>query len=950
MPISLLNVRQFTPNVRSAWTHVGNIAAVHQEDNGFFLQPAADALAHCPLHVSFLSPTCLRVRFAPPAVTGHNSPSAAVIAANLAPVQPRLVEDSKLALVIDTGVLRIVIDRQPYRLSIFRDGQRIHADEEGFNVVYAPGSRHVANLKQAPTNARYCGFGETAGATLLKNFCTMTQFNFDNFACQRAPLPADNEAGPLNPSGALYASIPLLIEVNPRPVGEYAGPNYAYGVFLDNPSQSFFNICANDYSDMSGRYYFGAVAGVLDYYIFVGDGAGEVLAQYTALTGRGAMPPRYVFGLHQGCYGYYDRGRLEAAAAGYRQAHIPCDGLHIDVDFQDNYRTFTHSERKFPHAREMLDALRADGFKCATNVSPLLSDNPLDETGHFAPYPQRAALLAIAGLLYDVRAGQQPAGDTANGVRLFDGRLNYGTNNRVNPYHYPPLSAYPPLAPNRNDAAPLGASGNYADLGRTDVRHAWGEQYAHLIDELGMDMIWQDMTCPAQDATAAGPILTLPLDLMLHDGEGYLPHGLMHNAYAQWLLRATWEGLTRLRADQRPFILARGGYAGMQRYAALWTGDNASSWDFLRINIPQVLNIGLSGVPISGADIGGFARGSGSSSEPIYPVEPGGRIEGGVTEPELFVRWMQLGAFLPWFRNHYNGYDKAFQEPWAYDATIADHCRRIVHLRYRLLQVIYDAMYHWTQTGMPIARALFLNDADDREVYDHLDDQFFLGRDLMIAPIVHPAAAGELARRQVYLPAGVDWYPFSIEDAALPPPLAGGRLLDVHADLGMLPLYVRAGAILPLRTLAEDWVDQRPNNPLRITCYPGADRDYLLYQDDGITTAAATAAAYRTTRISQSTLGATRCVRLERLHDGYTPPETCCFVALRGCPLPVMVSIDGETLPGEMLSEETRPDASESAAFSRSAAEAYVWNAATASVVVRIAACRARADIRVSAA
>lgn len=928
MTLSLLTVRQFTPNDSRGWATVGDIAAVNREGATFTLLPASAALQDCPIRLSLLSPTCLRLRFAPrpDAATDHRV-SPAVITDSLAPVNPTVIEDSDLALVIETGSLRVAIDRRPYRLRIYRDGQLIHADVEGHNLVFAPGGRSVANLKRAPVNARYCGLAETPGATVLKNFCTMTQFNFDNFACQRGLLPPDNEAGPLNPSEALYASIPFLIEVNPRPVGDQIGDAYCVGIFLDNPAQSFFNVGASDYSDMSDRYYFGAVAGELDYYIIVANRPDHLLEQYTALTGRGPMPPKYVFGFHQGCYGYYDRARLEATAAAYRAARIPCDGLHIDVDFQDNYRAFTHSELKFPNARHMLDTLRQLGFKCSTNVTPLLSDNPVDETGRFAGYPQRAALLAIGGLVYDVRAGLPPPAEAADDVRLFTGRLNYGTNNRVNPYHYPPFGAYPPLAPNRDDATPLGASGNYPDFGRDDVRRVWGEQYAHLVNELGMDMIWQDMTCPAQDATVAGPILTLPLDLMLHDGNGYVPHGLMHNAYALWLLRATWEGLARLRPERRAFILARGGYAGMQRYAALWTGDNASSWDFLRINIPQVLNIGLSGVPISGADIGGFARGDGSTTEPRYPDDPGGQITGGVTDPELLVRWMQVGAFLPWYRNHFNGYDKAFQEPWAYDETVAECCRRIVRLRYRLLQLFYDAMYQWTQTGIPIARALFLTDPDDRQVYDHLDDQFCLGRDVMVAPIVHPAATGQPARRPVYLPAGQAWYPFTVDDAPLPPPVAGGTLLpDVVADLDRVPMYVRAGAILPLRSLDEDWIGQRPDNPLVITCYPGPDRDYLLYQDDGETTAAESAAAFRLTRIRQSSAASARTVAFDRLHDGFTPAEAYVLFALRGSDRPRSVRIGGRLLD----------DTASRSALEAAGGDAYLWDATAQTTIVKV--------------
>lgn len=892
MDIPFVTVRDFTPNSGVAWTSIGDIAAVSGTGTVFTLH-----LEHSPLtvQISVLSPTCCRVRFNPttPVETLPDS-SVAVVQRQLAAVTVRVVENSPQALVLDTGEMRLQIDLHPYRLRIYRDGQLVSADMAGNNLVYIPGQQVIANFKAMPPGAMYCGFGEKAGSQVLKTYFTMTQFNFDNFTYQQAPLPPDNQGGPLNPSEALYASIPLLIELNPQPSGDYAGPAFATGIFFDNVSQSYFNIGANDYSDMGGKYYFGALFGDLDYYVFVGGGAGDILAQYTTLTGRAAMPPKYVFGYHQGGYGYFDRAKLEGVAAQMRAARIPCDGLHIDVDFQDNYRTFTHSERKFPQARQMLDQLREQGFKCSTNITPLLTDNPLDENNQYAPYAQRQALLAAGALIYDTRAGDGP------NPRLFQGRISYGECHNSNQYQYPPLSAYPPLAPNSDGVVPLGATGNYCDFGRADVRTLWGDQYEHLVSDLGLDMIWQDMMDPAQAREVAGNILTLPLNLMLNDGTDYVPHGYMHNAYALLLQQATWEGLCRLRPQQRNFIIARGGYAGMQRYAALWTGDSASSWDFLRINIPEVLNIGLSGVPISGCDIGGFANGSGTVGEPVYPSQTGGAIASGVTNYELLTRWMQVGAFLPWYRNHYNGYTKAFQEPYAYGEPVPANCRKYVELRYRLLQLFYDAMYEWTQTGMPIARALFLNDGHDLGVYAHLDDQFFVGRDLLVAPILQPFASlptPQPPRRSVYLPAGTEWYPFA-DGGALGAPLPGGTTLgEVEAGLDTVPLYVRAGGILPMRLEVEQYVGEKAVNPLVVTCYPGPDRDYLLYQDDGITTQAASHATYRLTRISQTTSLQGRSVRLLRVHDAYAPAEPHVVVALLGSRNPGPVSVNGAQVP-----------------------------------------------------
>ena len=156
----------------------------------------------------------------------------------------------------------------------------------------------------------------------------------------------------------------MLIEYNPRPTGAYAGDPYAYALFLDNPAQTYFNIGANDYSNMDERYYFGALYGELHHYFFMADDTPALaLGQYVKLTGPAPMPPMYALGSHQGCYGYYDVGKLLNVAETYRKWQIPIDGLHIDVDFQNNYRTFTSSPLKFPNPTEMFALLRSLGFK-----------------------------------------------------------------------------------------------------------------------------------------------------------------------------------------------------------------------------------------------------------------------------------------------------------------------------------------------------------------------------------------------------------------------------------------------------------------------------------------------------------------------------------------------------------------------------------------------------------
>jgi len=931
MNFPFVPVNGFTPN-NPGWSGVGNIDQWSADASGrnfTFLFGSRSLL------LQILGPTAFRLRFNPASSASYDyETSTAVVSRDLgiAGLQLSHSQPSADQLLIETGSLSVLIGLAPFAVQVFRNGQLIHQDAPGQGVLYIPGQQVIAVMKTAPPGAGYFGLGEKAGQQLPKNNFTFTFFNFDNFTYNG---PSLGSPGPLNPTEPLYCSIPVLIENNPFPSGAFSGAPFATGVFLDNTAQTYANISANDYSDMSGKYYLGSLYNELDYYFFSGNAVPDVLAQYTTLTGRSPMPPRYVFGLHQGAYGYYDRYKLSAAANAYRAARIPCDGLHIDVDFQDNYRTFTHSEMKFPNAKELFDDLHGIGFKMSTNITPIITSNELNQEGIRAPYPQRDVLTGANALINDTRYASGVSPD------LYQGGVNYGNNRGNNPYPSPPLQF------NRDGLMPLAAPGNYPDFGLSSVRKAWGEQYQHLLQDIGLDMIWQDMTCPAIDPNLPPEdeyFKTFPQDLMmaqeatLANGTvqvNYLPNAQLHNSYVNNLLSATWDGINTLEPDRRNFIIARGGYAGMQRYAGLWTGDSASSWDFLSINLPEVLNLGMSGVPISGCDIGGFATGSGTTTQSGVV---GGSIVGGITNYELLTRWMQLGAFLPWYRNHYDGYNKQFQEPFAYGEPVPTNCRKYVELRYRMMQVQYDAMYRWTQTGMPIARTLFLNDPQDAGVYGHLNDQFYIGDDFLVAPILtqHETANPPTAPvRGVYLPAGSDWYAFMDNTAPLVAAVPGGTYIsNYYADLTQVPIYIRAGAILPFSNL-EQWVGQNPENPLTINCYPGPDRwtdsqAYQLYQDDGITVQAQ-GGSYRLSRIYQQTVNANgsiqRQVRIARVNDAYTPPAKFIYLAILGS----ITSANQVTRDGTVLPNVGDPNSLEAAA-----ADAWYWNEAVNIVFVKI--------------
>ena len=416
-------------------------------------------------------------------------------------------------------------------MSVYRSGQLVHADPEDYNLVYVSrenGAEAVAHFKIAPTNAQYYGFGEKAGITLDKRRvpkqhfygqyaggnekigAALTFFNFDNFAYNAPNLTPKGEIqGPLNPNCPLYQSSPFLIEYNPKPDGRFSGPSYTNGILFDNTSQTFINF------RQSNQYYFGALHGELDYYVFAGRNVAEVLNEFVVLTGRTHMKPKYVFGYHQGGYGpnYNTKQKLLEVASKYRQWKIPCDGIHIDVDFQvievfksfvspslllkgfntmpylqDNYRTFTNSKSKFPKPEEIFDALHNQGFKCSTNITPIISCN-VDENGKHSPYKALDTGKANGMFIMNVRE------DGSGTQEPYIGNVNYGRGHLT--------------------------WGHYPDLGREEAQRWWGEQYRDLLD-WGLDFIWQDMTTPAMKSSVHQPdcpLLSFPMDLMISQSE-----------------------------------------------------------------------------------------------------------------------------------------------------------------------------------------------------------------------------------------------------------------------------------------------------------------------------------------------------------------------------------------------------------------------------------------------
>jgi alpha-glucosidase (family GH31 glycosyl hydrolase) len=288
-----------------------------------------------------------------------------------------------------------------------------------------------------------------------------------------------------------------------------------------------------------------------------------------------------------------------------------------------------------------------------------------------------------------------------------------------------------------------------------------------------------------------------------------------------------WEGSLQYRPNDRPFALHRNGYVGMARRAAfLWSGDVYSRWETLKTHVPNAINTSLSGIPYWGTDIGGFV--------------PTAELTG-----ELYVRWFQFGAFCPLFRSHgrtwhlrlpwgwntgelgpseVQGYGGGAANPPAselHNAAVEPICKQYLELRYRLLPYLYSAVRECHDTGLPIMRALWLHYPDDPQAIAR-GDEYLWGRDMLVAPVVEQGATS----RRVYLPPG-GWYDFWTEERVM-----GGREIDRPVDLGTMPLYVRAGAIIPMSPVRQ-YADEAIAGPLELVAYPGADGRSSLYEDDG---------------------------------------------------------------------------------------------------------------------
>ncbi|WP_017318268.1 glycoside hydrolase family 31 protein [Mastigocladopsis repens] len=719
------------PTTDQPWTTIGTVQAVHWNQHNINLECGESRLS-----ISVLAPNLIRVRMSPNGEFMPRRPWAVTLDDTEWTVIPFQVRETDATVEIETEQIRVCVQRENCRMTCFDKAGRPFAQDADLAIGWRLGA--VAAWKRIEADEHFYGFGERTG---FLDKLSEVKTNWTTDALDYGSLTDE-----------MYQAIPFFMALR---------PDVAYGIFFNTTFWSQFDIGA----EQPGLWKMETRGGELDYYIIYGSEPAEILRTYTQLTGRMPLPPKWALGYHQCRWSYESETVVRELAREFRDRRIPCDVIHLDIDYMRGYRVFTWSPKRFPDPAKLISDLTEVGFKTVTIIDPGVKYEP---EANYHVFDQ--------GIQNDYF------------VRQANGRLFHG-------YVWPEKSVFP-------------------DFLRSDVRQWWGDSHKSLTD-IGVAGIWNDMNEPAIDDRPFGDDghkIWFPLDAPQGDGGEMTPssspssqnaratHAEVHNLYGLSMARASAEGLQRLRSHERSFVLTRSGFAGVQRWSSVWMGDNQSLWEHLEMSLPMLCNMGLSGVAFVGCDIGGFA---------------------GNATAELFARWMQVGMLYPLMRGH-SAMSTARHEPWVFGERTEKICREYINLRYQLLPYIYTLFWEAATTGAPILRPLLYHFPNDPKTYT-LYDQVLLGSSLMAAPIYRPG----IEHRAVYLPEGT-WYDWWTGES-----YSGPVHILTHAPLEKMPLYVRAGAIIPMQPVMQ-YVDEHPVEHLRLRIFP-ATGEFTLYEDDGHT-------------------------------------------------------------------------------------------------------------------
>lgn len=514
-----------------------------------------------------------------------------------------------------------------------------------------------------------------------------------------------------------------------------------YGIFLDNTHKTYFNFGASNNRFAS----FGADTGEMNYYFMHDQSVGQIIKHYTHLTGRMELPPLWSIGYQQCRYSYYPDKEALSVANTFREKDIPADVIVFDIHYMEQYKIFTWSKKDFPDPKGLIDTLKKLGFQVVVMCDP--------------------------------------------GIKVEDGYQTYEDGKAKDVFiKYPDGENYTGMV--------WPGWCHFPDFTNPKTRAWWKEQFKDYVS-LGVQGFWNDMN----EIATWGHSLPETIELDFEGHKSTMRRG--RNIYGFQMARSTYEGTKELLKGKRPFNLTRSAFSGIQRYSAVWTGDNVAYDEHMLLGVRLVNSMGLTGIAFAGYDVGGFV---------------------GNTDEKLFARWISIGAFSPFFRGH-TMINTRDSEPWTFGERVEEISRNYIKLRYRLLPYLYSLFYDASQTGMPVCRSLAIDYSFDHNIYDHrFHNQYLFGPALLVAPV---ESSKDLVK--VYLPE-CNWYDFYTDQKH-----SGSSVIVADCPLDKLPVYVKEASIIPMRAKAGNTVNDQ-GDILEIHLYNGEqENSFVLYEDDGET-------------------------------------------------------------------------------------------------------------------
>ncbi|CAK9302218.1 unnamed protein product [Gordionus sp. m RMFG-2023] len=540
---------------------------------------------------------------------------------------------------------------------------------------------------------------------------------------------------------ALYGSIPYMIS---------HCSTQTIGIFWNNPSETWIDI---KYANDNAFTHWFSETGVIDLFILLGPTPDKVFKQYSMITGVTPLPPISTLGYHQSRWNYNNQDDVADVLNKYDEYDIPLDFIWLDIEYTDGKKYFTWDTSNFPNPLKMIDYLKSKGRKLVIIIDPHIK-------------------VDSSYLIYN---------ELNNRDKFF---VQTKDRNDYEGWCWPGNSKYP-------------------DFARKDVRDWWASKFDFKEFNTTTEdvFLWNDMNEPS---VFSGPEVTMPKDcLHLKDT---VEHRSLHNLYALYVHNATFEGLyQRSNGKIRPFVLARGFFAGSQRTATVWTGDNTADWGHLKISIPMMLCLSVTGMTFSGADVGGFFR---------NPDE------------ELLVRWYQAAAFQPFFRAH-SHIDSKRREPYLLPQAL-ESIRESIYERYTYIPYWYTLFYESENSGMPVMRPLWVEFSKEEKTFD-IDNTHMIGDALLIHPVTDPGTI----EVNMYFPGNNIWYnTYTGEEVHV-------KISNIHpvATKENICVFQRGGTIIP-RKMRQRRSATISNDRDPYTLFVALnEQDYAsgtLYIDDGI--------------------------------------------------------------------------------------------------------------------